>query len=211
MNSWKKMALGLGLALAFSSPALAQGQGRGGFGGMGGNLLANESVQKELKIDDAQKEKITKFSTEQREKMQALGQDATPDERREAMTAMQASSKKFVTENLKPEQAKRYRQIQLQTMGAQAFNDPEVVSALKLTDDQKAKIKSINEDTMAKMQDLRQDFQNDREGAMKKMAEIRNETTTKVLGVLTSEQKATWKDLTGAPFTLVQQQRRRDA
>jgi len=211
MKSWKKMALGLGLALAFSSPALAQGQGRGGFGGMGGNLLANESVQKELKIDDAQKEKITKFSTEQREKMQALGQDATPDERREAMTAMQASSKKFVTENLKPEQAKRYRQIQLQTMGAQAFNDPEVVSALKLTDDQKAKIKSINEDTMAKMQDLRQDFQNDREGAMKKMTEIRNETTTKVLGVLTSEQKATWKDMTGAPFTLVQQQRRRDA
>ena len=63
--------LGLGLVALLASPALAQGQGRGfGMGGGGGLavLIGNDSVQKELKLDDKQIEKAKEFVPRRPEK-----------------------------------------------------------------------------------------------------------------------------------------------
>jgi hypothetical protein len=50
--------------------------------------------------------------------------------------------------------------------------------------------------------ELRQQFQDDREGAMKKMAEIRKETLEKASSKLNDEQQKSWKELIGAHFEL---------
>ena len=52
------------------------------------------------------------------------------------------------------------------------------------------------------MRELRQGFQDDREGTMKKMAEHRKETLAKVVAKLNDEQQKTWKEMIGAPFEL---------
>jgi Spy/CpxP family protein refolding chaperone len=89
-------------------------------------------------------------------------------------------------------------QITLQRRGLGAAENPEVASALKLTDEQQDKIKTIQEDTRKEMQEL---FQGgNREEARKKMAEIRKSTEEKLQSILTAEQKGKWKELTGEPF-----------
>jgi hypothetical protein len=104
---------------------------------------------------------------------------------------------------LKPEQEKRYKQISLQAQGARAFQDPEVQKQLKLTDDQKASLKTIMEDAAKEQQELRQGAQGgNRQEAGQKMAALRKETMEKAQNVLTDAQKTTWKDVIGKPFAI---------
>jgi hypothetical protein len=201
---------GLSLAALFASPAFAQGRGGRGFGGGGlSMLIANESVQKELKLDDQQVEKAKEFAekarekgTELRSKLEGLEGDEARTKRAEITKEMNEMAMKAFGEFLKPEQVTRIKQISHQTMGAMAFNDPEVAKKLNLTDSQKSEIHSIAQESQSKMTELRSEFQNDRVGAMKKMAEIRKETLEKVTAKLNDEQQKTWKELLGAPFEI---------
>ena len=205
-----KLAAAFGLAACLStSTANAQGPGGRGMGG-GLGLLSNKSVQKELKLTDDQIEKAKAAATEQREtvmeKFQEL-RDLEPAEQQVKRTAlmkeMATDSKKVTDALLKPEQAKRFVQISLQTQGVGAFMDEATQAKLKMTDEQKNKLKDIGEESGKQMMELREMFQSDRDGAMKKGAEIRKATTEKATAVLTADQKATWKEMTGEPFTLV--------
>jgi hypothetical protein len=203
-------AFGLSLAALFAGPAFAQG--RGGFGRGGGSLaglLGNESVQKELKLDDDQttkaKEVSEKISGESREKFQGL-QDLSQEERREKMQAItkeiNEATLKAAGEFLKPDQIARLKQISIQTRGAQAFADPEVAKKLNLTDTQKTDIQSIVRDSMEQMNTIRQENQDDRDAMMKKMTVLRKETFDKVAAKLNDEQQKGWKELIGAPFEI---------
>jgi Spy/CpxP family protein refolding chaperone len=210
MGTIGKTLLAVGVVAMMAAPASAQ-QGRGfggGFGGGGGAmLLTNKGVQKELKVTDEQASKLEALAQEtmekQREQFGKL-QDVPQEERREKMQAMartmNADLRKSLDGILKPEQVKRFEQIQLQQSGTNAFTTPRVVDALKLTDDQKSKIQQINDGVFQSMRDLREEFQSDREGAMKKMADLRKQALDKSLAVLTDSQKATWKELNGEPF-----------
>ncbi len=206
--------LTLGLVALISAPASAQGQGRGRFMGGGyAGLLGNASVQKELKLDDTQIEKgkalAEKTGEEMRDKMQGLG-DLEPQERRtkmmEIMSEVNASSLKSVGEFLKPEQTTRLKQIFNQQRGAMAFGDPEVAKKLNLTDAQKADIKTIQDEANQERRAIFQDAGDDREAAMKKMAELNKTTLTKVEAKLNDEQQKTWKEMLGAPFEIKYEQ-----
>ena len=74
MRTMFKAMFGLSLVALFASPAFAQGQGRASAWGGGGfaMLIGNESVQKELKLDDQQVEKAKEFAEKTREKMRKL-------------------------------------------------------------------------------------------------------------------------------------------
>jgi len=216
MQAFRKLVLTLGAVALMAAPAFAQGRGGGGmFGGGPGALLSNKGVQKELKLDDEQVKKVETLSTELREKMTGLReklQDVPQEERgekmRELMKPINDDMKKSLAGILKPEQVKRLDQIQLQQQGVNAFADPETAKKLNLTDEQKDKLKGIVEDHRSQQRELFQGFQNDREGTMKKIQDLNKETMGKVTGLLTADQKATWKEMTGEPFTVQFQQRR---
>lgn len=214
MRSLLKTVIGGGAVLLLVLPALAQppeGGRRGGFGGRGmggpGMLVNNKSVQKELQMTDDQVKKAKEVTQEIRQKhqeeMQAL-RDMDPDEGRQKRTALMRTigeeTDKALADVLKPEQMKRLKQISLQQRGAQAFTDAKVQEELKLTDDQKDKIKTINDDAQKEMRELFQSGGDDREAMMKKIQTLRTETMDKVKGVLTDDQKKTWEQMTGAPF-----------
>jgi hypothetical protein len=197
--------LGLGLVALLASPAAAQGRGFGMFGGIS-FLLGNASVQQELKLTDKQidkaKDLAEKVRDEMREKFQGLG-DLSQEERltkmREIGREVNASTLKAAGEFLKPEQITRLKQISYQQRGATAFSDPEVVGKLNLTDSQKSSIQTIIQESMKQMP-TREDFQDDREAAMKKAREVAKATLTKAESKLNDEQQKTWKELLGAPF-----------
>lgn len=207
MRRLGKIALTLGALVVFALPASAQGQrgqGRGfggpGFGG-GLMLLSNKSVQEELKVDEDQVKKITDLAAKNRENFGSL-RDLSNEERREKMTAITAENNKAIDAILKPEQVTRLHEIENQVGGAQALTSERNADKLKLTDDQKKKIGDVLASSREKMGDLRDQFQNDREGAMKKMQEIRAETNKEAMAVLTDDQKKTWEELTGKPFEI---------
>jgi Spy/CpxP family protein refolding chaperone len=211
MRTMFRGMVGLGLAAILAAPAMAQGQGRGFGGMMGGGgismLIGNASVQKEIKLDDAQTDKAKELVAKNREKMTELReklQGVEQDERRTKMTEfnkeLNASTLKAIGEFLKPEQITRLHQISYQTSGANAFTEEAVIKKLSITDSQKDEIKTIVDDSRAEMREIFSQIQDDREAGMKKLAEHRKETLAKVVAKLNDEQQKTWKEMTGDPF-----------
>jgi hypothetical protein len=179
------------------------GQGRRFGGGMRGGglfLLRDEKVQAELKMTPDQIAKIDTKQTETRQKMQELMQSAgdfqsmSPEDRAKLMQKGQELNDAAVKDILTADQLPRFHQLELQQMGPQALTRKDVAEKLKITDDQKAKIRDIQTQSMA---DIRQAMQDqDRQ----KMGEIRRATAEKILAVLTDDQRAQFKDMLGAKF-----------
>jgi hypothetical protein len=188
---------------------------RGGMMGGGGiMLLSNESVQKELKVTDEQKEKLKKFAEDlgpkMRERMQGAFQGGGGGDREAMMAKAQEAMKKLNAEAMKEladakvlddGQMKRFKQIQIQSQlqreGPGVFAAEEVQKSLKLTDDQKDKLKGLAGEMRKDMGELGRGFDAE---AMQKRRAVTKEYTTKAMETLTDEQKSAWKELTGAPF-----------
>jgi hypothetical protein len=214
----------IGVSLTIVSLATAQPPQRGQRQGAGGGrsspqfLLANEDVQNELKLTDEQKEKIKAFAPAQGRRggggagggaggARPRG-DAPGGGQGGGSEAAQAAEK-FVKESLTAEQQKRFKQIRFHAMGVSAFGEEEVQSALKFSDDQKSKAKTLVEDFNRDSRELmpRRDAPggggggNPQEIAEKRAALVKS-YTDKVHAMLSDEQKKAWKDLVGAPFEL---------
>jgi len=209
MKAIGKMVVAFGLVGLMAAPAMAQG--RGGFGGGGfggpGMLLSNKGVREELKVTDEQAKKLDTLAEETQSKARENREklkDATKEERqekvRELMTESNAEINKSLGEILKPDQVKRFHQIQLQTMGVNAFSTPRVQAALKLTDDQKSKIRDISSETQRETREAFTSAGDDRQAAMKKITDLRKDSLSKVNALLSDDQKASWKELTGDPY-----------
>lgn len=212
----------VGVSLTVAGLASAQPPQRGqrpGGGGMGGAratpqfLLANEAVQKELKLTDEQIEKVKAFAPAQgRGAGGGGGGGAGGGGRGRGQGNQEAAqaAEKFVKESLTEPQQKRFKQIRFQVMEVSAFGNEEVQSALKFTDEQKSKVKTLLED----MNKERQELMPQRGGGgggggggnpgemQEKLAALTKTYTDKVHGVLTADQKSSWKELIGAEFKL---------
>ena len=208
MRCFSKCLLVLGVAALIASPVFAQGRGgRGGFGGGAAMLVNNEAVQKELKLSEEEvtkaKEAVQEITEKFREEM-TKARDLEGDEQRqkmrEIMTKQGEETNAALAKVLKPEQVKRLKQIGVQQMGVMAFTSPDVSKVLKLTDEQKEKVTSIQMEQNEEMQGLRGNAGGDFQEMMKKMTTMRKEFTTKAVALLTPEQTKEWKELTGDSF-----------
>ena len=120
------------------------------------------------------------------------------DERRAKFEELAKVNEATLSGILKDDQAKRLKQISLQLRGARAFSTPEVATALGLTEEQKKQIASIEESSQSEMCALVQG--GNREQAREKIEALRKANAEKVHALLTTDQQAKWKELTGAEF-----------
>jgi len=162
-------------------------------------LLNQESVQKELKLSKDQIKDVKSAWGKQMEAFRGL-QDVDEEERPKKIQEIAKEGDKAVAKILKKDQTKRLKQITLQVQGAQAFADPAVAKELKLSDEQKKKIKGIQDAAQKEMREAFQDAAGDQEELQKKMGEIRKSTNDKTMKLLTDDQKKTWKKMTGKKF-----------
>jgi hypothetical protein len=222
--------LAIGVTGLLSAPAFAQrqpGQGRGfgggQFGGIAG-LLRNESVQKELKMDKEQADKVAEAAKKVQDKhadefakLRELSQEEQRTKRAELNRTVSAETLTAVSEVLKPEQVTRLKQIELQQAGVSAFTRPDVEKALALNDEQKGKLKGIADESQTKMRELFGGGRGQGGGArpprgqggargagpdQAKITALRKEMGEKAEAVLTDDQKKTWKSMTGDAFTI---------
>ena len=160
-----------GLVAILSAPALAQGGG-GGYGGGGGggvNIIANPGVQKELALTAEQASKVSQIADDMRAKLAEARQgfaDLDQQERRAKMTALNLTMNEALVKDLgtvlKPEQLKRFKQIEFQQMGAQALASPAIAKELKITDAQAEKVKALLAESMTQTREIMQASQDDR-------------------------------------------------
>jgi Spy/CpxP family protein refolding chaperone len=203
-----KLALLLAVCLLVVGPAVAQPPG----GGRGGNILGmladNKQLQDELKLTADQIEKIKaameKVRADLKDDFAKLGRDsgASREERMEAGKKVREATEKALADILKPDQTKRIEQIHLQMAGIRMYTEKKVQDALKLTDEQKEKIKTIADDTEKKGRELFEAAGDDRRAAFEKIQALRKEAMESITKTLTDEQKKAVKDLTGEPFQL---------
>lgn len=207
MRLASRFAVALGALALLSTPAWAQRPGFGMMGGGGLQLLANAGVQQELKLDDAQKEKVKAYVEEtmakRREQFQKL-QDLPEDERREKgqemMRAANEENQKALKDLLKPEQLKRFNQISIQQRGIMAFADPEVRTKMKFSEEQGPEIRTLMESFGTEAREIFQNNQGNFQESRKQLEALRKSKMDKALALLNDDQKKTWKELTGEPF-----------
>lgn len=203
MRSVTAKALTVGLILLAASPAFAQRQR--GFGGRtrgAADLLAIDKVQEELKLTDEEKAAFTKITDKYKDDIASARQNMDRQKMADLRKQQNDDVDKAAPDILKPDQLKRFKQLEVQSAGIQAFNKDDVATALKLTDDQKKTIKDTTDQLQKDTQDL---FQNagqggDRTALMEKARTMRQDAMDKVVNSLTDDQKKGWKDLTGDKF-----------
>jgi hypothetical protein len=167
-------------------------------------LLLNESVQKELKLSDEQllkvKEVIHDVRQKHRPEMEKLR------DRLKLLEMMRASGEEVLKRMdgiLNAEQIRRLKQIRRQKDGLRAFSDKEVEAMLRLTEEQKSRIKGLAEElSQRSKQTLEEGAGSNFESALRKLAALRKDLLQKAVDGLNAEQKKTWKELTGEPFEI---------
>jgi hypothetical protein len=165
-------------------------------------------VQEEIKLTDDQKAEVHKVQEKQTAAFQKLRDAGDREKAFEGMRAIREETKKDLDKwkeaSLKPEQAKRLKQIEWQNSnGIQAFTDAEVQKELKFTDKQKDEIKEIHDGLDKDRRELLSGAQGDRQKMRElqpKVQALQKEAKDKVNGLLTDEQKKTWETMLGEKF-----------
>jgi hypothetical protein len=189
-----------GIGLAVPDAQAQEKKGKGGGRGFGINslmLAGQKDVQTDLKMDEDQVSKVAELSKKQFAAFKDF-KDMSQEERAAKMKELTANNNKAVAGILNETQNKRLKQISLQLSGNRAFSDPAVARSLKITEEQKGKLQTIQKEERAEIKAIRDAGGDD---ARTKIAELQKATKEKSFGVLTDEQKTQWKELIGAPFT----------
>jgi hypothetical protein len=182
------------------------GRGMFGRGGMGASFIQDlemKEVQADLKLADADKEKIKALKeslTEGDRKFAEETRDLEREERMEKINARRADVEKQVKEALGDKFA-RFRQIRLQLDGmfGSVLRDREVREALNITEDQQRELGEA----------MRGAFQRPEPGAeqpspeerRKMMEEAQKKQVEAAEKILTAEQKKKWEELIGEKVT----------
>jgi hypothetical protein len=215
---WLPLAMALAVVVLASSAAQAQFRGMR-FPASLQNvfMLRGDEVQKELSVNDEQKAVLAALAMQlQQDAFEIISglQDLNPEEQKEAMPEImkmvEEKGKEFqakVEDVLDKTQMARLKELSLQARGAQALEDEEVVSALKLTDDQKTKLVDIREEGNAAIQEAFQSLRaggGDQSEIRKKMGDLRKQLSEKALAVLTDPQRQQFDKMKGAEFKFPQ-------
>jgi hypothetical protein len=160
-------------------------------------LLRQKSVQKELELGADVIQKIMVFTTAQSE---AAGKALKLDEaaRKEEFEKLARQNDKFLADTLTAKQSKRLDQITMQFTALTQLTKPEMIRELKLSDEQVKKFKDLQTEARKALLDILED--KERAGKSEMLAKLRQDTRTKILAVLTDEQKAKMREIAGPPF-----------
>jgi LmbE family N-acetylglucosaminyl deacetylase len=206
MQRLTRLLLTLGLAVGSAAVARAQiavsPQAHVDFAQI--HLLRNDSVQKELKLSEAQARKLKEIFSENQESTREIWQKYPPPESTTHWQELTKELRKDALAVLTEAQRARFWQIDFQNTrnfgyDSSTFQRADVDKKLDFTDEQKHKLRAIQANTQKKNQAASKPpnmYQ-------QKIAEIRKEDREQVAALLTDGQKQKWDELAGKPFVIV--------
>lgn len=166
-------------------------------------------MKEELKITDEQArelEAIRGLAGQQAslamQALNALPEDQRRARAREMTSRSNAALHEGLSRVLEPAQVARFDQVALRAAGPAAFRVARVRDGLKLTADQEAQLVAIDADLREATFDLRDELKADRAATLAKVETLRRKAVEAVEALMTEGQKASWRNLVGAPFEL---------
>jgi eukaryotic-like serine/threonine-protein kinase len=164
-------------------------------------LLINPWVQKDLKVSPEQEEQIRQLSGSLVGDWHKAASEFSKlelEQRQTRLAELALANQGTMAALLTPDQAGRLQQIawQVRLQSPQGFRDPEIALALKLTAKQLQQIRKIQQDAMLPLWDGPPPGPPAKFDWTQTMENIRAKSTE----VLTREQQARWRELTGPPF-----------
>jgi hypothetical protein len=200
------------LALAVPELAYAQGQTNKGFHLAATErilLLANKSVQQELKLSVAQVQKVEPAVRQLSAKYDGKLKDAATAHKHELLRKlieeMNDETDKALAKILSTEQGKRLWQIHLQRDQPLALLDPQIHKSLNMTADQSFKLGVIWVEASNEITKLSTTENNASEKPEKVLARIKNireHCLSDMLATMSDEQRKLWKKMMGPPAKL---------
>jgi len=168
------------------------------------HLLRNISVQKELKLSEAQAQNLKELFSQNQESTREIWQKYPPQEASTHWQELTAELRKEALTVLTEAQRTRFWQIDFQNTrnfgyDSMTFQRTDVEKKLGLSDEQKKRLRAIQADTQKKNQTAL----NPPNQFQQKVAALRKEDREQVAALLTNEQKQQWDELVGKPFVVV--------
>jgi len=160
--------------------------------------LAHESVQQDLRLSPEQIEALAQLRRKRDETFE-LSEDLSPDKFQEKSDELH-QQEQTLADLLTPEQRTRLKQILLQQRGPSALADPDVIASLDLSLEQRQQIRQFQNDAERFVRTSFQPGHKLRPEEYEQVKQAWSKTWQKMLGVLTDEQTARWKKLTGEKF-----------
>jgi serine/threonine protein kinase len=173
-------------------------------------LLASQGVQRELQLSHEQETELDAILAEwsqERGTFFSQLRGLSEEERRQQLLATAEAHEAVLAGLLTPAQIHRYKQIAIQWQGLAAFKEPEIVKALALSSEQRSQIREIERETFFRP------FGQGGPGRMgpggpppherpphERLPRDRQHAIAQVLDLLSTEQRATWQELTGPEF-----------
>jgi hypothetical protein len=210
MRRLLSVVLAVGAGVWLSGPVFGQGQVSGDKDQIGHvALIHHPAVQKELKLNDKQVEMLKDIRQIIRNKLKdgldEKNQTADKVQRREKSIDLRKryfeEAQKAMQEILTPAQWKRFQQINLQQKFAQAFSEPEVEKALKLSQPQKERIRALVAEESQELIGINRDPKS-RDEAAKLIGALHRQTLERIGTLLSADQRTQWKEMVGEPFEL---------
>jgi hypothetical protein len=161
-------------------------------------LLRQHSVQKELNLTDVHGKKIHEFASQQWKKAQEIHKMPQPEQDAK-YDALTRENEKFLSDLLTPDQKKRLDQIGMQVAGLLWAGRPDVSSALKFTSDQRKKLDALHKEARKEAVNIIKDTKDDAE-KQAEFKKLHEDNKKRLMGLLTPEQKDSWKAMTGPEF-----------
>lgn len=203
-------------ALALSASALAQDEGSAGqssqlltvaSSGMPGSLqvLLRPDVQYDLKLAQTQKSRIETIRQKEGQAIAAAAaKKANPPVSRRDLDQRIVEDNRLAESVLTDDQKKRLLEIKLQLRGSTAILDPDVQKELDITDGQKAQIQDLRVQQTAQIRAQMQNGEFRRTKMSKIVKNLRTQLSASLMKLLTPDQTAKLKEMTGKPFQIQQ-------
>jgi hypothetical protein len=193
------------LVVADALQAQQRGSGRGTQSRARYELATLPEVQADLKLDAEQKKLADELLAKGREKRQSLQQAGNYQAMRAEVGKLNVELDGQLSSKLDDTQKARLHGIYLQVNGPAALLDSDIAKALDLSEEQKAKLNSVNEENQAArrraMQRGQDSSQEERRAAAEKLTADSNKA---FMDVLTDDQKKKMESIKGASLTIDQ-------
>lgn len=157
-------------------------------------LVCEPAVQDDLGLTPEQRTRVTDVRKRADSNSQMIFRSSyrmSPATRRERIVGQARANETDLVTILSADQMTRLKQIALQRQGLSAFHEPDIVSELKLTNDQRERIRTIEFTTM-----VRPPSSPPQKGPQQPYRTAMRQ----VNNVLTPEQRARWQKMVGEPF-----------
>jgi len=160
-------------------------------------LLRQRSVREDLKLSQGEANKIDQFTRQQWTKAKEIAKlpEAQHDSK---FKELAKENDHFIDENLTKEQRHRLKEIELQVAGLLCLSRSEIARQLKLTDEQKKRVVTMQKEGRQELEDVL--YTTRPEERTEKMAELRRTSRAKMLELLDDDQEKTWAQMQGKAF-----------